>query len=216
MINPLSTELIPLTQSMQLPADQRTETAPGQGGALEISVHLIPGVADRGVHIADMQLIGSGEHPLRHQMAAADHQFGSAEIDLLDRQRQQGKVLLHMADPPGQLLDRRREHGAALQPAAGASALAIHQRSELGLTIHCREQGIDGLNHLLRSSTGARREPLMNQGNAPGQGIRSRRHRVGTQSIRSLSARCRGGLRSRCWWACPAQLCRSTHSWRRL
>ena len=74
LIHPLGTELIPLPQGMQLPTNQRAKTtAPRQNG--EISVHLVPGVTHRGVHVADMQLLWTGEHTLGHEVAAADHQL---------------------------------------------------------------------------------------------------------------------------------------------
>ena len=110
--------MIPLPQDVKLPTDQRPQATTGQYGPLQIGVHLIPGVAHRGVHIAQMQLIGRGENPLGHQVAAADHQLSITQVDLFDCHWQQRQVLLHMADTPGQLLDRAGSNLPAMKPAA--------------------------------------------------------------------------------------------------
>ena len=88
VINPLSTQLIPLTQGMQLPTDQGAEATARQAGSPEIGVHLIPGVTHWGMHVTHMQLIGRGQNTLRNQMAAADHQIDITQIDLFNGQRQ--------------------------------------------------------------------------------------------------------------------------------
>jgi hypothetical protein len=88
VIDPLGAELVPLAQGMQLPADQRPEPPPRQCRSAEVSVHLIPGVSHRRVHVAEMQLIRSRQHPFGHKMTAADHQLGITQVDLLNRQGQ--------------------------------------------------------------------------------------------------------------------------------
>lgn len=64
-------------------------------------MHLVPGVAGRGVHITDVQLVRARDHPFGHQMAAADHQGMAGQVELLDRQGQQRQVLLDVAHPQG-------------------------------------------------------------------------------------------------------------------
>ena len=161
---------------MELPADQRAQTAPRQGRVAQVGVHLVPGVAHRGVHVAHMALIRAGEHALGHQMAAAHHQGVVGQVELLDRQGQQRQVLLHMTHPSRQLLDEAGADAAPLQPAAGMAAFAIHQGKQLGLT----EQGIQLTHHQLGASHGPRREPLVHEGNRAGEGRHGdqRRRRV--------------------------------------
>jgi hypothetical protein len=64
-------------------------------------------------------------------MAAAQHQGVAAEVELLDRQGQQGQVLLHVADPPGKTLDERGMDAAPGQPTLGPLALPIHKGKEI-------------------------------------------------------------------------------------
>ena len=132
-------------------------------------MHLVPGVAHGGVHVAEMQLFGGGEHPLGHQVVAAEHQRVVGQIELLDRQRQQRQVLLHMADAPGQALDERGVDRAALQPAAGTAALAIHQRKQLHLSAPLGGEEIHLPHHQFGPAGGARGEPLVHQSQALGQ-----------------------------------------------
>ena len=91
---------------MELEPHQRSEGAAGQGRMLEIGVHLIPGITHRGVHIAHMQLVRADEHPLCHQVAAAQHKGVAGQVELLDRHRQQRQVLLHVAGAPGKALNK--------------------------------------------------------------------------------------------------------------
>ena len=73
MINTLRTELVPLTQSVELTANQGPEPSAHQNGVSEIGVHLIPGVAHRGVDVTHVELIRSCQHSLGHEVTAADH-----------------------------------------------------------------------------------------------------------------------------------------------
>jgi hypothetical protein len=94
-------------------------------------MHLVPGVANRGVDVAHMQLVWRGDDPFGHQVIAAQHQGVAGEIELFDRQRQQGQVLLNVTDPPGQPLDEAGGHRATLQPASRTLALPIHQGEQI-------------------------------------------------------------------------------------
>ena len=76
---------VPLTQPMELQSHQGAQGATGQAGMAQVGPHLIPGVANRGMHVTDMQLVWPREHPFGHQMAATEHQGVGAEIKLLDR-----------------------------------------------------------------------------------------------------------------------------------
>ena len=191
VIDPLGAELVPLAQGMQLPADQRAKATTGQCGSLQIGVHLIPCVADRGVHIAQMQLLGRGKNPLGHKVAAADHQLSITKVDLFNRHWQQRQVLLHMADTPGQLLDEAGANLTVVKPAARPGRLTIHQRSQLRHDPLLSQQGINGLHHQFRAASGPWREPFVGQDDALGKILLCWIHRT-TQprTLRSLSARC--------------------------
>ena len=216
VVHPLSTELVPLPQSMQLPANQRAQTTPSQRRTLQISVHLVPGVTHGCVHITDVQLVRRRQHTLGNQVAAADHQLSSTKIDLFDGKGQQRQVLLHMAAPPRQALNRAGEDGSSVQPTARPSRFGVDQGRHLRLAAEAAQKGINLLNNLFCSTDRTRREPLMNQSDALREVIRSRGHPSGMKrTLRSLSAHCRSRPRSRCWCTCPARTSRSTSSWRR-
>ena len=148
---------------MQLRANQGTEAAPGQSRLAQVGMHLIPGVTHGGVDIAQMALIRAGQHPLGHQVAAADHQGVARQIKLLNRHRQQRQVLLDMAHAKGQALHKGARDRATRQPTAAATALPIHQGKELGLL----QEGIQLLDHQFRAPDRPGGEPLVHQGNRP-------------------------------------------------
>ncbi len=216
VVHPLSTEMVPLPQSMQLPANQRAQTTPSQRRTLKISVHLVQGVTHGCVHITDVQLVRRRQHTLGNQEAAADHYLSSTKIDLLDNKGQQRQILLHMAAPPRQALNRAGEDGSSVHQNAQLSRFGVDQGRHLRLAAEAAQKGINFLNNLFCSTDRTRREPLMNKSDALREVIRSRRHPYGVnQTLRSLSAHCRASHRSRCWCTCPAQTSPSTSSWRR-
>ena len=216
MIHPLSTELVPLPQSMQLPANQGAEATPRQGRAGKIGMHLVPGVSHRGMHVADMQLLWAGEHTLGHKMAAADHKLRCTQIDLLDGEWQQRQILLHMAAAPWQVLNRAGQDGSALQPTARPTGFRVNEGGQLRFAAEVSQEGINLFNNLLCTSNRAGREPLVHQGDALGEVIRGGGHPAGVKrTLRSLSANCRTKLGSRCWSTCPARTSPSTSSSRR-
>ena len=152
MVHPLGAELIPQPQPMQLPADHRTQARSHQRRAREIRVHLIPGVAHGGVDITDMQLIRAGEHPLGHQMTAADHQLSGPKINLLNRHGQQRQVLLNVRDPKRQALNRAGENRASRHPTGRTPTFTVHQGGQLGTSPNLRQPLINGLHHQFGST----------------------------------------------------------------
>jgi len=99
-------------------------------------------------------------------MAAADHQGVIVEVELLDRERQQRKVLLHMGDPPGECLDRASQDASPSPATVGPHTFSIHQCSQIRAASLCRQPSIDNIHNLLGASDGTRREPFMHQCNA--------------------------------------------------
>ena len=163
LIRALAAQDIPLAQLMQLRANQGPQTTPGQGGLAQVGVHLIPGVAHGGMDIAQMALVRTGQHTLGHQMAAAEHQGVTRQIELLNRHRQQRQVLLNVTDPKGQALHKGAGDRATGEPTAAATTLPIHQGKQLGLL----QQGIELLHHQFRAAHRPGGEPLVHQGDRP-------------------------------------------------
>jgi len=133
VIYPLSTEVVPLPQSMQLPSNQGAQTTPRQRRTLQISVQLVPGVTHECVHITDVQLVRSHQHTLGYQVAAADHQLNSAKIDLFEGKGQQQQILLHKAAPPQQTLNRAGEDESSVQSTTRLSRFGVNQGRHLRL-----------------------------------------------------------------------------------
>ena len=158
-VHPLGAELIPLAQLVELPADPRPQRSPGQGIPAQIDVHLIPGIAGRAMHIADVELVRRSEHPLGHQVAAAHHQPMTTQVKLFHRQRQQGQVELHPANPPGQPLNKACGDGAPRQPTPWPPGFPIHQGIEPG-----RQQLIQLPHHRFSTPHCPGAEPFMDQG----------------------------------------------------
>ena len=198
LVGPLAAGQIPLPQLVQLQANQGTKGTAGQGRLGQVGVHLVPGITHGGVHITDMELVGTGQHPLGHQVAAAHHQGVGAQVELLDGEGQQGQVLLHMADTPGQGLDEAGLDRAASQPAPRPPTFAIHQGMELGLP----QELIQFPHHQLGPPDRAGREPFVHQGRGAREGAHGPHPKAGCQvQIRSqkLSRRCGDPPASRCW-----------------
>ena len=152
---------------MQLIADQGAQPGARQGRPLQIGMHLIPGVPHRGVDVTQVQLIRGREHPLRHEVAAADHQLGIREVDLFNREGKQRQVLLHMAHTPRQVLDRTGSYRTTLQPAFPTTGFPIHQSRQLSSDSLRLQTCINGLNNLLSSANRAGGEPFVDEGDAP-------------------------------------------------
>ena len=83
---------VPLPQVVQHPAGIPALQAALEPRAGQVFVLRIPGIAHGGVHVADVQLVGPGQHALGDAVVARDHQVVARDVQLLDGQRHQRQV----------------------------------------------------------------------------------------------------------------------------
>ncbi|MNS85389.1 hypothetical protein D3C72_1192530 [compost metagenome] len=143
-----------------------------QARFVEILVLEVPGVADRRMDIADVQLLRPGDDPLRHGMAGRDHEVVVGEVELFHRQRHQRQVVAERLAGARQALDERCPGVLALQH------VALGVREEID---HAEQVGIgpdleDLLQYALGAGVGG--QPVVHHGHPAelaGQGTRGER-----------------------------------------
>ncbi|CAH0187882.1 hypothetical protein SRABI106_01248 [Rahnella aquatilis] len=87
VIHAIGCPVIPNPDFMQEPAGQFPFQAFVQPRLTQILVLKIPGIADRRMHITDVQLIRAGQYAFSHRMTAGKHNVMPRHIKLLDSQR---------------------------------------------------------------------------------------------------------------------------------
>ncbi len=122
----------------------------------------IPGIANRRVHVADMQLVRASQHALGHRMAAGNDQVIGGHVQLLDGQRHQWQVLLIMSARLRQLLNE----GGLGALAAKMSAVCVGKKIDDCEQVGFRPDGAETGEHPF--GAGIRHQPIVNDGNFHG------------------------------------------------
>ncbi len=161
-IDPAGGALVPHAHVMQQHARELGLDAALQTGFVQVLVLQIPGVADGRMHVADMQLVGAGQHALGDRMTAGNDQIIGRHVQLLDGQRHQWQVLLVVGARLRQLLDE----GGGGAFAAEVDAVFIGKKIDDGEQISVRPDGAQAGEHTL--GAGVRHQPIVNDGNFHG------------------------------------------------
>ena len=107
-----------------------------------------------------MELPGSGDHALGDGVGAGDHEIVVGQVELLDRDRHQGKKEAVIAVGLDELLNEGRLHFAA----AEETALVFRQDVEEAEDIGIGEDGEDLFQYPLSTAEGV--EPVMDHSDA--------------------------------------------------
>ena len=134
VVNTASGALIPHAHVVKQHARQFGLESMIETRFVQVLMLQIPGIADRRVHVADMQLVRAGQNALGYGMAAGNHQVVARHVQLLDGQRHQGQILLVVRLRLRQLLDESR--GGAL--AAEVGAVLIGEEIDHGIQVGFR------------------------------------------------------------------------------
>ena len=155
---------VPQPHVVQHRAGEGALQATLHAGLAQVLVLHVPGVADRRMDVADMELVRPGQHALGHRVARRDDQVIARQVMLLDRQRHQRQVVAEAPARARQALDEGGARDPAAQEAALAGAEKVDHRIQVGLRIDLQQL----LDHLL--AAGMVDQPLMDDGDALGAG----------------------------------------------
>ena len=120
----------------------------------------VPGVAHRRVHVAHVDLVGTGQHAFRDRVVAGDDEVVAAQVELLDGERHQAEIVAEEPAREGKALDEARPD---LAPAEEAALTLGHEVGD-GEEVSLGKADQDLLEHALGARVGL--EPLVHDGDA--------------------------------------------------
>lgn len=138
---------IPNAHVMQDQLGKGSLEAVVEAGFAQILVREVPGIADRAVHIGNMDLIRAGQDAFGDAVRARNDEVVIGDVELFDGDRHERQIAAVVLLGTGQILNEGRMRFLILDKIALALGQKIHQAEQIGI-------GID-VEHLLDDALGA-------------------------------------------------------------
>lgn len=129
-----------------------------EAGFAQILVREVPGIADRAVHIGNMDLIRAGQDAFGDAVRARNDEVVIGDVELFDGNWHEWQIAAVMLLGTGQILDEGRMRFLVLNEITLTLRQEVHQTEQIGI-------GID-VEHLLDDalSTGVNDQPVADDG----------------------------------------------------
>lgn len=104
-----------------------------EAGFTQILMREIPGIADRAVHIGDMDLIWAGQDALGDAVRARNDEVIVGDVELLDGNRHEGQIAAIVLFGAGEFLDEARMGLLILDEITLTVGQEVNEREQVGI-----------------------------------------------------------------------------------